>query len=483
MKTRNVKLVAVLLIICLALGLSGCGKPAVDQSKEVNLVWWVYGDKPKDADLVVAEINKYIKPKINATVDIQWTSYDGTVFTNKMNLLSSAGDKYDLVFTASWVNSFQLGAQKGFFMPLDDLLAKYGQGVKKAVDPMFWDGTIIKGNHYAVPTNKEVAVEARYSFNMNLLKKAGMDSSVFKTIKSLADLEPIFAKMHKADPNVYCYSNWDKFREYDIIIDYNIPGAVRVDDPNCRVINQFEDAPFIAVLKQMRKFYQEGYVSKSEKDAPLQLFTQGKLLCAAFDNNPYIDLERSRDLGFPIESAPAYPPIATVNSVAGAMTAISATSENPERAMALLNLVNTDPVLRNMFSYGVEGVHFNKVGATEIEFTARHGDYSPPHWLFGNFFILYTVKGDPADKWEKFREFNASVKKSPIFGFFFDGEPVRSELSALQNIGNEFAPTLFRGSVDVDEAVRNFADKAKGAGLDKVLAEMQKQIDAWRAAK
>ena len=54
MKTRTAKLVAVLLIVCLALGLGGCGKPTVDQSKEVNLVWWVYGDKPKDADLVVA---------------------------------------------------------------------------------------------------------------------------------------------------------------------------------------------------------------------------------------------------------------------------------------------------------------------------------------------------------------------------------------------------------------------------------------------
>ena len=45
----------------------------------------------------------------------------------------AAGEPADLIFTTGWAMSFRSNAQKGAFLPLDELLSKYGQNVKKVL--------------------------------------------------------------------------------------------------------------------------------------------------------------------------------------------------------------------------------------------------------------------------------------------------------------------------------------------------------------
>lgn len=107
-------------IVCSSLILTGCGNSKEEESKEtVNLTWYVIGDEPADNDIVEEEVNKYLKDKINATVDIKHIPFGD--YTKKMSVISNSGEPYDLAFTCSWAFPYLEYARKGAFLELAEI--------------------------------------------------------------------------------------------------------------------------------------------------------------------------------------------------------------------------------------------------------------------------------------------------------------------------------------------------------------------------
>ena len=72
------------------------------------------------------------------------------------------------------------------------------------------------------------------------------------------------------------------------------------------------------------------------------------------------------------------------------------------------------------------------------------------------------------------------AKTSPILGFSFNTDSVKTELSNISNVMNQYLDGLNTGTVDPDETLPKLKDALNRAGYDKVLTEMQKQYDAFR---
>ena len=72
---------------------------------------------------------------------------------------------------------------------------------------------------------------------------------------------------------------------------------------------------------------------------------------------------------------------------------------------------------------------------------------------------------------------------SPILGFAFNPEPVKTEIAQCQAVSKEYMPILGTGSADLATKLPEFLDKLNKAGSEKIVAEIQKQIDAWKATK
>jgi putative aldouronate transport system substrate-binding protein len=103
--------------------------------------------------------------------------------------------------------------------------------------------------------------------------------------------------------------------------------------------------------------------------------------------------------------------------------------------------------------------------------------------MFGNQFLNYVWNTEDPDKWAKFKEFNQNAKVSPALGFVFDSEPVKAEVGAIANVIKQYQRALETGSVDIEKVLPEYEEKLKAAGLDKVVAEKQKQFDAFLASK
>ena len=482
------KLVGLLIMVAFAaLILSGCGGSQIkkdDMSEEVELVWYTpLFTEVTDLPLVTEKINAYLKTKINAKLKIVPVYGDG--YNQKINVMTSAGEPFDLLFTCFWAAPFPNAVAQGQLMPLDDLLKDYGQGILKEEFPELWPAVTVKGKIYAVPDNGSVAYQQAFSFNKALVEKYSID---LPAIKTFPDLHSALKKVHAANAQLTCLSLNSFFYpadKFDFLVAPGVPGAIMINDKSCKIVNQFENPEFVSGLKIYRDMYNEGLIPRDKANGSnVQLFRRGDVVSEINVYGPRVDDWLGRTYGFPTVSIPANPnAVITTRSATGNMLAIPSTSKHPERAMMLLNLLTTDPYFANLVTFGLEGVHYTKIGPNRIKFTDKQKDFDISAPFTGNMMIKYMMETDPEGTLEDAKKANAAAIQSPAYGFTFDSEPVKTELSAMNNISEQFNDQLFMGRADTEPAIKQYMDKLKSAGLDKVLAEMQKQINEWLKTK
>ena len=84
--------------------------------------------------------------------------------------------------------------------------------------------------------------------------------------------------------------------------------------------------------------------------------------------------------------------------------------------------------------------------------------------------------------YEETEKFNDNSKKSKALGFSFDNSSVMTEYTALVNVQNEYINQIMLGFVEPEAALKEMNEKLYAAGLEKYMAEKQKQLDVWAAA-
>lgn len=450
--------------------------------KPVELIWYTIGTPQKDLAKVNEEINKYTLEKINATVKMNML--DWGEYSQKLQVMTASGEPMDIMFTASWAFDYVQNARKGAFKPIDELLQNQGKGILEVLDPAFLEGSKVDGVNYGIPANKELPAQEVWRFNKQLLDKYNLDIS---QVNSLESLEPLLKTIKENEPNITPLAIAKDFvplAGYDYLIE-KMPMAVKLDTNDYKVVNILETPEMKKELQTMRKYYQAGYIPTevATLDTMQDALNAGTWFTDRAATQPFADNLWSASLGYPIVSTPASEPVIYNWSVMGSMQAISANSKHPEKAMEFLNLLNTDPVLRNMVDSGIEGVHFKKIGDNVAENLPESKNYDMPTFSLGNVMLTYLNPEDPENKWEEFRKFNESGKPSPILGFNFDTSKVTTEIASLQNVKEEFWSAIMTGTVDTEEYTAKAIEKFKAAGLDRVMEEAQRQLDEWRASK
>ncbi|MCU6712703.1 ABC transporter substrate-binding protein [Paenibacillus sp. J5C_2022] len=494
-KTKKGWLSMLVLIMSVALIVSACGKDSGEKNnsgsknegknesanseKPVELIWYTIGTPQKDVDRVMEEVSKYTKEKIGVTVKmnmIDWGDY-----TQKMQVMTASGEPMDIMFTSSWAFNYVQNARKGAFYDITELLQEHGKGIVDTLDPAFLEGSKVDGKNYGVPANKELPAQEVWRFNKDLLDKHNLS---FDGVYTLESLEPLLKQIKELEPEIIPFAadkSFGPYIPYDYVIEA-MPFAVPLNTTDYKIVNVLETEEMKQALTTMHKYYKAGYLptEAATLDSLTDIQTTGKWFADKATTQPFADNLWSQK-GYPVVSTPQSEPYVFNWSVMGSMQAISANSEYPEKAMEFLNLLNTDPVLRNMVDSGIEGVHYKKVSDNVMENLPENKNYDMPTFSLGNIMLTYLNPSDPENKWEVFKEFNDAGKSAPLLGFNFDATPVATELATLSNVKEEFWTALMTGTVDPEEYLPKAIEKFKAAGFDKVMAEMQKQLDEWLA--
>lgn len=82
------------------------------------------------------------------------------------------------------------------------------------------------------------------------------------------------------------------------------------------------------------------------------------------------------------------------------------------------------------------------------------------------------------------KAWEATVYHYPLETFVFDNSKVKTEVANVSNVMLRYAIPLEYGAIkDVDKGLEDLQKKIKAAGIDKIIAEVQSQVDAFLAAR
>ena len=77
----------------------------------------------------------------------------------------------------------------------------------------------------------------------------------------------------------------------------------------------------------------------------------------------------------------------------------------------------------------------------------------------------------------------ADGRITPSAGYVFSPDSVSADVAAVQTVIAQYAPSLNAGAVDPEKALPDFIAALKDAGIDNIIAENQRQFDAWLEAQ
>ncbi|CAM3160876.1 ABC transporter substrate-binding protein [Paenibacillus lupini] len=464
-------------------------KPAADTNNTDKLVMvFPAGNVPKDLNLVEDKINDYLLKKINATVDIR--TIDMGSWWDKTGLMFASGEQMDILFTAGWMR-FGDEIAKGRYLPLDELLDKYGEGIREILDPSILEASKVNGKLYGIVTNKEFASSKGLVLRQDLVDKYDIDLS---KVKTLANFGPIFERIKRDESGVAPLQARADRSPLTFMMQYGIfdmlgegPGVLRRDGQSTKVLSMAETDEFMNYAKLLYEWNRKGYLNAdatTSKDNEYDAVKAGNAFAYAESLKPGFEIQASRDTGYPMVSVELTKPYTTTADTTSAMFAITRNAKHPEKSMMLLNLLYTDPYLLNLLDWGLEGVHYVKKSDNVIEYppgvdakTVGYNLNQP--WMFGNQLNSYLWDNENPGLWEEYRSFNEQADKSKALGFVFNPEHVKAEIAASLLVEKEFMPAFNTGAQDPEKIIPMYISKLKAAGADKVVQEKQRQLDLW----
>jgi putative aldouronate transport system substrate-binding protein len=458
---------------------------------ELTYTYLTFSGIPQDLQTVQDAMNVILKEKINATIKLE--VLDGAKYDETMKLRFASGENMDIVFTANWVNNYYQNIAQGNLLPLDELLQTYAPNTYASLPPATWEAARVNGDIYGV-INQQIFVRPQGTLiRKDLADKYELDLTAINTPADLelfmqqvidgeADVTPLLPKPLWGN-DYLSFFGWDAVA-YPVAIDAN--------SDELRAFNVYDTPEFEEVVALTRTWYEAGYYPREAPQDFAAAFKAGQFAMYPPTEviKPGAESEYKASLGFDFVAKQLSEPLLTTGGIVATMNGISRTSQNPERAMMFLELLNTDPTVYNLLAKGVKDTHWvwvdeaNQIIGFPEGVTAETTGYNPTtDWMFGNQFNAYYTNEAQVGSWETTKELNDTAKVSPALGFSFSPDAVKTELAQVDAVVKQYGAPIFAGQIDPATAIPEFREQLKAAGIDAVVAEVQKQLDAWKATK
>jgi len=454
---------------------------------------YFYGTRAtfKDVPAVQDEMNKILKDKIGAT--IQLNPIDWSAFTEKMQLKNAAGEKYDMTFTSSWANPYYPSVKNGVLADLTELLPAGAPNYWKSINPGAWDAAKVNGKLYAAINQQTWTANFGPRCPKPYTDKYKLD---WEKVTKLEDLEPFWDAVLKGEPpdvkGIGC-SDAGSGAVWADYFETEPPGfgLYLMSDPAAKVTYEWDNPGWVATMQQAAKWNKAGYYGKEPWPAADFAAKERAMKYAShFHNNkPGIENEMKSITGFDWTAKILVKSYLKTGGLIATMIGVNKQSTAADACVKYLEMVNTDKPFYNLLCYGIEGKHWvwvdkdkEVIGLPE-GVTAENSGYNPnADWQYGNQFNAYYSDPTKVGAWPATKKLNDEATPSPTLGFAFEQEPVKTEMAQIAAVTKEYQ-LMSIGFIDYNEKADEYKQRVMDAGAEKVLAEINKQLEEWRAAK
>ncbi|MCI8693590.1 MAG: ABC transporter substrate-binding protein [Lachnospiraceae bacterium] len=479
MKKRNWKVMSLLLAGTMLAGtLTGCGSdPSNDGGSEqasgdvVDIKWVMVGNgMPSNYDAWKAKLDAYLEEKIGVHLDVEVVKWDN--WGDRRNVMVKTNEDYDILFTdsGSYVSDVQMGA----FADITTLLDSTPQ-LKSFIPEDYWSAVSVQGGIYAVPTYKDSSATQYFVWDNELIKKYKIDYENMHDLQSLTEALTKIKEGEGSAPFILTSDGLGAVLDKYDGLGAGAPGiGVSYKDSSKKVVSIYEQEDVMADLKTLHEWYKAGIINADANtlgEAPkyrMCYVAQGWPLAAKTVWGP--------NMGKEVVVSQWGDTHLSFGTVGGSLNCISSSCKNPEKALQLLELVNTDSVVRDALYFGLEGDNFEYNAEGRVH--KINTDWPMAGYTQGTFFNVTLTDDVEENQWDEVKALNEQAVPSPVLGISIDTSEFEDELANCNEICNRYKKDLLTGAADPEVEVPKMMEEMRAAGFDTMLEKIQAQIDA-----
>ncbi|RIX60197.1 extracellular solute-binding protein [Paenibacillus nanensis] len=341
-------------------------------------------------------------------------------WVEKLNLIMSSGEEYDLVTSYSDMALYSDYAQKGALVDLTPLIEEFGPNIKTAIKPESIEALKVNGKLYAIPTTVTYKINSSILIRTDWLEKLGLQMPT-----TTEELKNVLQQFKEKDPggngdrNVPMTIKGDQAMIDNLVGAFGMPNAW--NDVDGKLVPRVMDPAYKDYVAYVADLYKQGLIDRefvANKDATAkEKFSSGAAgaIVVHWADIPaiYDALTKNQpDAKFayvPALKGPAGEFGFGANAGFDRLTFIPKSAEHPEDAIKWINASLEPETFKNL-AIGVEGTHHKVVD----------GAYEPIQPIFtdernlANNFMAGTDETNYPQYWQ------ARVRKNPVMFEAFD---------------------------------------------------------------
>ena len=461
----------ILSLIC-CIGCSTTKKNKDNEEKRIKLVWqseqsfWEHQDY----------FNQVLKEK-GHPYEVEFVTSETVQKGQRVDLLETGID--------TWENPYDTNkdALEGRLLPLDDYLnTKEGKKIKDAVPEKIWDSYKINGKQYSVLSPGFLLDKTVYVWDKELAEKYNVhpenwDGDLWEHKEELLKVAEGEKKAGRENfttvSGLLLYA--EEIPETTKVLGLLYPIIFRENTDKAETEFLYETPEYKRNLAGMREFYKMGLwrpeietVRTAESFLSIETQFWSKNAYLGFRESDFWDTHEVKEL---------YTEKLWELSLNCIETGITTESKHPEEAFDLLCALYTDKDLVNAIEWGDEE-NYEVVDGKAVK-PMSEGEYIPRLYA-GNQLLGYVEVNEDNKLKENFPKEIERAKVSKISGFRFSGKEIEKELEEVVALNN----LVYSGSAE--EVIKNMEqtiEKYKQAGIDKVIAEWNRQFAEWEKNK
>ena len=497
------KIIALLLAVLMLVSLVACTKAPADTTTEgktnvdnttaaaddttaaagndiITVKWATVDGKPTNYDAWIKIVNDYIGEKIGVNVEMIYA--DGETLA----LMYQTGADYDIMFGEGGSrieDAYKVGAAAD----ITDLLA-HVPALTDLIPSYVFDAVTMDGKIVGVPAYKDYSHSEYF-----IWEKAVVDEyypeytevhtlqDMYEAVKAIKEAGCDWQSLYMAGGFSNGIPNWD----YDAV---NGCGFVGINfNGGTEYVAIYEQPEVQANYETIAKLYAEGYINNDNY-----------VLDSTNDFNQYVvgngwgwpsaaETAWKRD-GRPVVVSQYMYTTASTSSIRGSYLFFNSQSTEEEliAALKLVEFLNTDTYLRDLYWYGEPGYNWEYVdenGEQKVKkYTADDGieAWTMAAYRQGSFFNVTPELGSLGYK--EIQTLNENAKPSPAMGFVYvPSAEMEDVILNLNSIWEQYSTMI---SCGVDYSLLAVANQElRDAGIQDVIDEVNAQFTAWKAAQ
>ena len=442
------------------------------------------GQESNGQAAVLEAVNKAAQADgVNVTVTVKFLDD----YWNKLALAVAGGESYDI----AWAHSSTLSdlVSKKVYQPINEALQSNGQDLLANTPDYVLKGGTVNEKVYALPrVIPMTAFNNTWNIRGDIREKYNIPE-----IKTIEDLEAYFDAILANEPDMYAIVGSNMQPMYPVYADYYFPigdggvNPVYIDptDSSYTVKSFWDSEAFTKVCEKRKEWYDKGYlpVDSSNLESEDTGFDYGMVGCVAANlmrASERIDTFLTNVPDGKIETVLLEPETRHIYMAGDNMLAVPSTSKHVNEAVAFINWFKKDQENYDLWSYGVEGTNYTLTdGAVDVSATAEANIYSMNTWMWNDIRLARFSANYPKEDIETLKTWDEGADVTPFVGFTVDQSKIKSQISQVTAVMNEYAQNLGKGVTDINEVRDEIMEKMNAAGLQDIITEVQAQVDAY----